>query len=222
MHTRVLVGAALVGALALLFVQAPETYADDRFSPQDVADERWLEERLTELKLHLARVNPDLAEQVSVVRDVQLLTDPRARKLPNGKVGFRSGQFSHSTGVLSVGTLDSRRERRDRSAMLMTLIHEMAHAVHGPVRDWDAHTPHDGHWNEAWRELLLHATRDLGWEVEVRCAECTYYGLCSQDQCPSCVWAQTTCAPHQGGSPSDFKRREAHMQRRAATAAPGT
>lgn len=222
MNTKVLVAAALAAALLLALAAARETYADDAFSPEDVDDERWLEERLAELKLHLARADPELAEQVSVVRDVKLLTDPRIRKLPNGKVGFRSGQFSHSTGVVSVGTMDSRRDRRDRSGMLMTLIHEMAHAVHGPVRDWDAHTPHDEHWNGVWRQLLLHATRDLGWEVEVRCAECTYYGLCTQDQCPSCRWAQTTCAPHQGGSPSDFKRRAAHMQRRAATAAPET
>lgn len=181
---------------------AVEPYDD----PQDDADETWLEGKLAELHAHLSKADPELEEEVSVVKDVRILEDADARKLPNGRIGFKSGKFQHSTGVLFVGGRDGKGRRRSRAGMLMTLLHEMAHATMGPTETSRGKIPHNKAWRKVWMTLLKHATQHLGWEVEVRCAECTYYDLCETKQCPKCQWMQETCAPYQGGSPSDLKR----------------
>lgn len=199
--------AAVAVTLALLHTTWRETYGDDGVHRSDDEDGAWLEERLEELRAHLENEDPGLAGQISAVRQVRLLADPSPRKLANNRVATVSGRFTHKTGTLWVGSLDARMRRRTRPAMLMTLLHEAAHAAHGPTLDLTARLPHGNHWGGTWRKLLDHATQRLGWEVEVRCAECTFYGLCEEEQCPACQWAQATCAPYQGGSPSDFARR---------------
>lgn len=197
---------ALAGAVALLvlalLLRQVEPYAD----PQDDVTEAWLKQRLAELHAHLGEVDPELEAKVAVVKDVRVLEDADPRKLPNGKIGFKSGKFKHSTGVLWVGGRDGRGRRRSQASMLMTLLHEMAHATMGPTRRDGGATPHNPDWKKTWLRLLKHATGHMGWQVEVRCAECTYYDLCSQAQCPKCRWVQTTCAPYQGGSPSDLQK----------------
>lgn len=176
-----------------------EGYTDDE-------NDEWLEQRLIELHAHLSTANPDLAAKVSVVKEVNILRDPAPRKLPNGKIGYNSGKFKHSTGTMSVGGRDGHNRERSRGSMLMTLLHEMAHASIGPT-NLAERLPHGEEWSGVWKQLLFHATQELGWEVEVRCAECTYYNMCTQQQCPGCKWIQSTCAPYQGGSPSDFKKK---------------
>jgi hypothetical protein len=181
-----------------------EGYTDDE-------NDAWLQERLAELHDHLAEVEPELAELTAAVKDVRLLRDPSPRTLPNGKIGYNSGKFKHSTGVMWVGGRDGRYRERTRSAMLMTLLHEIAHAGMGPTNIADGGMPHGEEWKAVWTRLLRHATGHLKWDVEVRCAECTYYNLCSQKQCPGCKWMQETCAPYAGGSPSDFKKKAAYQ-----------
>ncbi len=201
MATRVV--AASVAALVLVWaLRGVEPYDD----PVDDVNEAWLKDRLAELHAHLAEVDPGLERKVGVVRDVRILEDNDARELPNGKIGFKSGKFKHSTGTLWVGSRDGRGQRRSRQGMLMTLLHEMAHATMGPTQRGSGTTPHNDAWKTVWLELLSHATTHLRWDVEVRCAECTYYNLCSQSQCPKCRWLQATCPPYQGGSPSDLAR----------------
>jgi hypothetical protein len=177
----------------------------------DEENDAWLQERLTELHAHLAEVDPELADLAATVKDVRLLRDPNPRTLPNGKIGYNSGKFKHSTGVMWVGGRDGHLRERTRGAMLMTLLHEIAHAGIGPTNLAEG-TPHGEEWKEVWTRLLKHATGHLKWDVEVRCAECTYYNLCSQKQCPGCKWMQTTCAPYAGGSPSDFRKKAQYQQ----------
>jgi hypothetical protein len=211
-YTLVLLLAAVLALAVLRWGRgAAEAYEntdarDDARDDDD--DEAWLETRLRELHAHLAQVDPELEDLVGVVKDVKILEDNAARRLPNGKIGFNSGKFKHSTGVLWVGSRDGHGRQRSRGTMLMTLLHEMAHATVGPTHR-ERGTPHDTRWGDVWKRLLRHATQHLGWEVEVRCAECTYYDLCAKEQCPKCVWTQAQCAPYQGGSPSDFKRTQA-------------
>lgn len=178
----------------------------------DSENDQWLTERLAELHAHLAEVDPELAELAATVKDVRLLADPAPRQLPNGRIGYNSGKFKHSTGVMWVGGRDGRLRERTRGAMLMTLLHEIAHASIGPT-DLGEGMPHGDEWNGVWRRLLKHATTHLGWEVEVRCAECTYYNLCTKTQCPGCQWKQETCAPYAGGSPSDFKKKAKYLSK---------
>jgi hypothetical protein len=219
-HARdVVVLAAAVAAAALAATAddgAAEPYTDDD-GRTDEEDEKWLKSKLAEMHAHLADVEPALEARVRAVREVRILRDPKARQLPDGRVGFSSGKFRHSTGVLWVGSLDGYGRRRSRGDMLMTLLHEMAHATRGPT-DLSKDIAHNDAWNGVWRRLLAHATRHLGWEVEVGCAECTYYNLCKPSQCPKCRWKRAqgqapTCAPYQGGSPSDFKKSHKYMKR---------
>ena len=181
----------------------------------DSENDEWLTERLTELQSHLAEVDPELAELTAVVREVQILRDSSPRKLPNGKIGYNSGKFKHSTGTLWVGARDGHNRERTRGSMLMTLVHEVAHASIGPTNLANG-TPHGEEWNKVWQRLLKHVTGHLKWDVEVRCAECTYYNLCTKTQCPGCQWMQATCAPYAGGSPSDFTKKALYQQRSAA------
>lgn len=199
---KLVVALGLAGLAGLALRDGREPFDDD--------DEPWIEARLDDLKAHLAKQDPALAARVAVVADVKLLPDDAPpHRLPSGKVGSITGKFQHRTGTLWISRQDARGYKRSRPSMLMTLLHEMAHAVHGPTKNFDTHMPHGNHWNDTWMELLYHATQHMGWDVEARCAECTYYGLCDASQCPRCRFAQKTCDPYQGGSPSDFKRKSA-------------
>ncbi len=228
---RLLVALAILAILALVALAArrphgvegyDEADADDATRTDD-EDELWLEARLAEMHAHLKHVDPDLEASVRAVRDVRILRDPKVRQLPDGRVSFSSGKFKHSTGVLWVGSLDGYGRRRGRPDMLMTLLHEMAHATRGPT-DLTRDIAHNDAWNDVWRRLLAHATQHLGWVVQVGCAECTYYNLCDTSQCPKCRWKRpragqagqqaATCPPYQGGSPSDFRKRKKFMANR--------
>lgn len=211
--TRIAVIVAVLAILLFAAARGPVTEAYENATRTDDDDEAWLETKLTEMHAHLGRVDPGLEAKVRAVRDVRILRDPKARQLPDGRVGFSSGKFRHSSGVLWVGSLDGYGRRRSRGDMLMTLLHEMAHATRGPT-DLTKDIAHNDAWNGVWQRLLTHATQELGWEVEVGCAECTYYNLCDAAQCPKCRWKATTqtCPPYQGGSPSDFRKSKKYMQ----------
>ena len=216
-RSNVVVAAASVLVLAVLLAVRGEAAAAmaeayENATRTDDDDEAWLEAKLAEMHAHLGSVDPGLEAKVRAVRDVRILRDPKIRQLPDGRVSFNSGKFKHSTGVLWVGATDGYGRRRGRGDMLMTLLHEMAHATRGPT-DLTKDIAHNDAWNGVWRRLLTHATQELGWEVEVGCAECTYYNLCDAAQCPKCRWktASQTCPPYQGGSPSDFRKSKKFM-----------
>lgn len=209
----VIVLAALVAAWLARGAAAAAREAYEDAARTDDDDEAWLEAKLDEMHAHLAHSDPDLETRVRAVRDVRILRDPKARQLPDGRTGFSSGKFKHSTGVLWVGSRDGSGRRRSRGDMLMTLLHEMAHATRGPT-DLTKDIAHNDAWNGVWMRLLTHATQKLGWEVTVGCAECTYYNLCDAAQCPKCTWKAAECPPYQGGSPSDFRKSKKYMKPR--------
>jgi hypothetical protein len=191
---------AAVAFICMLTVSSTERYTE----MEDNDDELWLEDKLKKLRQHLEQVDPELAVLLQKVKDVKIM-----RGTPGQTTTVINGKYQHRSGILWIANRGHRGRRRSRPSMLMTLIHEIAHAVHGPVKNFDTHMPHGEHWSSTWMTLLGHVTQHLGWEVEVRCSACTFYGLCEASQCPRCMFAQETCAPYRGGSPSDFKRKAA-------------
>lgn len=165
-------------------------------SDDEVLD--WLRERVDEfvgLLTDAHPADPRSEALLAKLRDVRLL--PAAESAPRAGA-WRNGKFKHSTGVLFVAPRDPRGDVRTASSLLKTVVHELAHATRFKAPGEDAHSPQ---WKQTWLWFLSLATGELGWPVDIKCAECTYYGLCetdARDACPRCNWLQNLCKPYAG------------------------
>lgn len=165
---------------------------------EDAETHAWLRERVSELLRYLQRhhaTDPRTSIVSGKLKDVLLMDS--ADSLANDDDSWRSGKFKHTTGILYVAARDPFGQRRSEGSLLKTVVHELAHAT----REKDFGTFDESHnqsWKQTWLWLLEIATRHLGWTVEVKCSQCTYYGLCRRDQCPKCTWLSKLCKPYVG------------------------
>lgn len=166
-------------------------------TPDDRLD--WLTERVHEFMRHLREAHGDDPRTRTLhqkVRGVSILNNASPRGSGAGTV--RNGMFKHSTGVVSVGLTDAGGRPRTEASLLKTVVHELAHATR--VKE-PGETSHSVQWKQTWLWFLSVATQELKWDVEIKCSECTFYGLCERDMCPKCTWLQDLCKPY-AGAPS--------------------
>lgn len=159
---------------------------------------RWVRERVQEFVAHLRDEHPDdprVAVLLAKLRDVRVLDAREA--LPRGG-SWRNGKFKHSVGTLFFAPRTPRGELRTQSSLLKTVVHELAHATRVKERGEESHSQQ---WKQTWLWFLGVATQELGWQVDIKCAECTYYGLCDRAACPRCTWLQNLCRPYAGPPP---------------------
>jgi hypothetical protein len=155
----------------------------------------WVRARVQEFVDHLRRrhaADPRAAILFRKLRDVQLLDSEESRPRAGS---WKNGKFKHSVGTLYVAPRDLGGRARSRSSLLRTVVHELAHATRVKEPGEAGHSPQ---WKQAWLWFLEIATQELGWAVDIKCAECTFYGLCDRSQCPKCNWLQTLCRPYAG------------------------
>ena len=155
----------------------------------------WLRARVRVFADHLRAAHgedPRARVLLDRLRGVKLL--PAAESAPVAG-SWRNGKFKHSTGVLFVTPRDLHGAPRTASSLLKTVVHELAHATR--IKE-AGEASHSQQWKQTWLWFLSIATTDLGWRVDIKCAECTFYGLCDRSQCPKCVWLQTLCKPYAG------------------------
>ena len=162
-------------------------------SDRDVLD--WLRERVDEFVSLLDAQHPGDPRAMALfakLTDVRLLE--AAESVPDGG-SWKNGKFKHSTGVLYVAPRDVSGDFRTESSLLKTVVHEMAHATRFKEPGEGSHSQA---WKQTWLWFLRLATDGLGWQVDIKCAECSFYGLCDQSQCPKCNWLQNLCRPYTG------------------------
>lgn len=155
----------------------------------------WVRGKVSEFVAHLQTAHPDDPRTQALLQklqDVRLL-DPQESAPQDGS--WRNGKFKHSVGTLFFAPRDPRGKPRSESSLMKTIVHELAHATRFKELGEDAHSQQ---WKQNWLWFLGIATQDLGWAVDIKCAECTYYGLCDQQQCPRCNWLQNLCKPYLG------------------------
>ncbi len=153
-------------------------------------------DRVTEFVEHLRRAHADDPRAQALfekLESVRLLDSEEYR--PKGGGSWRNGKFKHSTGTLFVAPRDPAGRPRTESSLMKTVVHELAHATRHKEPGEEGHSPQ---WKQTWLWFLELATGDLGWKVDTKCAECTYYGLCDRSQCPKCTWLQNLCKPYAG------------------------
>ncbi|NBU17336.1 MAG: hypothetical protein EBS48_10085, partial [Actinobacteria bacterium] len=145
----------------------------------------WVRARVTEFLDNLrARHGDDPRTRAVLAKlaDVRLLADADAQPRDGS---WRNGKFRHSTGTLFVAARDPKGGVRKPSSLLKTVVHELAHATRTKE---PGEASHSQQWKQTWLWFLHVATTELGWTVDIKCAECTYYGLCDRQQCPKCNW----------------------------------
>lgn len=156
---------------------------------------QWLNERIGDFITRLQTAhpqNPQTRILMSKLTNVILL--PAEESVPrNG--AWTNGKFKHSTGELFIAPRDPQGEVRTQSSLLKTVVHELAHATRIKLPGEESHSTQ---WKNIWRFYLQVGTEELGWDVDIKCAECTFYGLCEQSECPKCRWLQATCGPYTG------------------------
>lgn len=156
----------------------------------------WVQDRVSEFVAHLqARYATDTRTLalLSKLKDVRLL-EPEEYALSGGG-SWRNGKFKHSVGTLFFAPRDPSGAARTQSSLLKTVVHELAHATRFKEPGEVSHSPQ---WKTTWLWFLGIATKELGWTVDIKCAECTYYGLCERTMCPKCNWLQNLCRPYTG------------------------
>lgn len=156
---------------------------------------RWLRERVGQFVKHLNTRYPDDPRSLFLfekLRRIELLSDEEAK--PSGG-SWKNGKFNHTSGTLFVAPRDTTDALRTQSSLSKTIVHELAHATRRKEPGEDSHSPQ---WKQAWLWFLQVATQELGWDVEIKCAECTFYGLCDHSHCPKCTWLQSLCKPYMG------------------------
>ncbi len=156
---------------------------------------RWLRERVAEFREHLRTRYPDdprVIDLESKLKDVRLLPANEAQPVGGS---WRNGKFKHSTGVLYIAAYQPDGTPRTQSSLLKSVVHELAHATRNKTQGEDSHSQY---WKQTWLWFLSIATGELGWVVDIKCAECTYYGLCDRRHCPKCNWLQGLCKPYVG------------------------
>lgn len=160
---------------------------------EDAAVLRWLRRRVKQFVDHLAAEH-GLDHRARAIQsklvEVKLLEG--GESAPNGG-SWKNGKFKHSTGQLFVAPRDTKGALRTHSSLLKTVVHELAHATRCKQ---PGETSHSQEWKQTWLWFLGIATNDLGWRVDIKCAECTFYGLCDRSQCPKCNWLQNLCRPY--------------------------
>lgn len=162
---------------------------------EDMATLAWLRERVAQMMTYLHTHHADDSRARALFKklaDVQLLPNEEIKQQAGS---WRNGKFKHSTGVLYVGARDNNMALRSTSSLLKTVVHELAHATRFKSSTEGSHSMQ---WRQTWLWLLEIATQKLGWEIEVKCAQCTYYGLCEPSQCPKCTWLANLCKPYVG------------------------
>lgn len=165
---------------------------------EDLRMLEWIQERIDEFLSHLeARYGQDPRAKAlfEKLQDVQLM--PRAESAPE-KGSWKNGKFKHSTGTLYVAVREPSGDMRSQSSLFKTIVHELAHATRYKEPGEESHSQQ---WKQTWLWFLSIATQDLGWKVDIKCAECTYYGLCDKAACPKCNWLQNLCRPYTGPPP---------------------
>ena len=171
---------------------------------EDRATLVWLRARVLEMVAYLRSRHagdPRTQRLLAKLKGVELLPEEEVRpRVSRGGGGgsaatWRNGKFNHAQGVLYVAARDHRDAPRTRASLLKTVVHELAHATR--LR-YNAEGSHSQDWKQTWLWMLELATRHLGWDVEVRCAQCTFYGLCEKSQCPKCTWVTNLCKPYAG------------------------
>lgn len=156
----------------------------------------WVQDRVTEFVAHLQSVHgddPRTKAMLAKLRDVQLLE--ASEYSAKGTGSWRNGKFKHSLGTLYVAPRDPSGDVRTQSSLLKTVVHELAHATRFKEPGEDSHSQQ---WKTTWLWFLSIATQHLGWTVDIKCAECTFYGLCERSLCPKCNWLQNLCGPYVG------------------------
>ena len=156
---------------------------------------RWVRAKVMEFTDMLRRTCASDPRAIALIRKLKAvrLLPPCETRPANGS--WKNGKFKHSTGVMYVAPRTPDGKLRKPSSLLKTVVHELAHATR------DKHAGEDSHsqqWKQTWLWFLSLATEHLGWVVDIKCAECTYYGLCSKQQCPKCNWLQNLCRPYTG------------------------
>lgn len=155
----------------------------------------WVGERVDEFVNLLERQHPGDPRSRALFAKLTGVRLLRAcESVPDGG-SWKNGKFKHSTGVLYVAPRDVTGEFRTESSLLKTVVHELAHATRFKEPGEGSHSPA---WKQTWLWFLRLATDNLGWEVDIKCAECSFYGLCDQSQCPKCNWLQNLCRPYTG------------------------
>lgn len=155
----------------------------------------WVRRRIDAFVEYMETHHPEdpraqaLFEKLSDVR----LLDPD-ESVPSGG-SWKNGKFKHSTGVLYLAPRDQHGTVRSESSLTKTIVHELAHATRYKEQGEASHSPQ---WKQTWLWFLEIATQQLGWVVDIKCAECSFYGLCEQGQCPKCNWLQNLCKPYTG------------------------
>lgn len=159
---------------------------------------RWVRDRVRQFAGHLNDRYPDdprTRALLGKLRGVELLCDDESQPVGGA---WKNGKFKHSIGTLFVAPRDPKGARRTESSLLKTIVHELAHATRHKEPSEEAHSQQ---WRQTWLWFLSVATQQLGWNVDIKCAECTYYGLCERQQCPRCNWLQSLCRPYTGPPP---------------------
>lgn len=162
-----------------------------------VATQEWVQAQVGALLDHIQHAHADdprTAAVVSKVRGVRAQDVLESSTTPAPGT-WHSGKYKHSTGELFVALRDLSGAPRPASSIRKTIVHELAHATRSKN---SGEASHSQQWKQTWLWLLNVATAELGWEVDVRCAECSYYGLCDTHQCPRCRWMLNLCKPYVG------------------------
>lgn len=155
----------------------------------------FVRERVDEFVDHLRARHgddPRARDLFEKLQDVRLL-EPEESAPRSGS--WRNGKFKHSTGTLYVAPRDLRGDIRTESSLLKTIVHELAHATRYKTM---GEVSHSQAWKQTWLWFLSIATQELDWAVDIKCAECSFYGLCEKSQCPKCNWLQNLCRPYTG------------------------
>jgi hypothetical protein len=158
---------------------------------RDVLD--WARQRVQEFVAALEqRHAADPRTQALLAKLTRVTLLPACESAPEGGA-WKNGKFKHSTGTLYVAPRMPDGTIRSESSLLKTIVHELAHATRDKERGEASHSPQ---WKQTWLWFLSIATQDLEWSVDIKCAECTFYGLCQPSQCPKCNWLQNLCRPY--------------------------
>ena len=153
----------------------------------------WVRGRVDEFMDHLTTKYPDDPRTQAVqakLRGVRLLPEWESQREGGS---WKNGKFKHSTGELFFAARDTTGRRRTPSSLHKTIVHELAHATRFKE---PGETSHSQKWKQTWLWFLQIATQDLDWDVDIKCAECTFYGLCDRSVCPKCNWMQNLCRPY--------------------------
>lgn len=154
---------------------------------------RFVRAKVDEFTQHLVDTHPDDPRThilLEKLRRVKLL--PSFESAPEDG-SWKNGKFKHSVGTMYVAARDTRGDIRTESSLLKTVVHELAHATRHKE---PGESSHSQAWKQTWLWFLGIATTDLGWTVDIKCAECSFYGLCEKAQCPKCNWLQNLCRPY--------------------------